>query len=160
MPNFFGLRVDTRGLFSIRSIFAKVTRGYPLIFDKELGKLSKKIHKNVVKAAPKKTEKLSKNIDELKVSFLHYETREPSPSRVQYVLPVRLGVRASRINPIRPRLKKALWWPGLPHPISVVQNHPGIRPNDYYKVGLTNSERDLDKSAAIIGRKIQVKFIR
>lgn len=157
--NFLGISVDTRRLFDMRTVFSRVTRSYSFTFDREIGKLSKKIHGNVVKAAPKRTGKLSKNIDELKVAFLHYEVREPSPSRVEYVLPVRLGVRKSRINPIQPRLKKALFWPGLSHPISVVRNHPGIKPNDYYKVGLFQSERDIDKSAATIGRKIQVKFI-
>jgi hypothetical protein len=133
---------------------------YSFIFDREIGKLSKKIHKNVVRAAPKRTRKLSRAIKELKVSFLHYEVREPSPNEVEYVLPVRLGVRKVKINPILPRVKKALFWPGLPHPISAVRNHPGIKPNDYYKVGLLQSERDIDKSAATIGKKIQVRFIK
>lgn len=33
---------------------------------------------------------------------------------------------------IRPRLKKALWWPGLEHPLKVVR-HPGVRPRPYLR---------------------------
>ena len=29
--------------------------------------------------------------------------------------------------------KKMLWWPGLPHPIPIVTNHPGIQPNPYHE---------------------------
>ncbi len=29
--------------------------------------------------------------------------------------------------------KKALWWPGLPHPIPLVTNHPGVQPNPYHE---------------------------
>jgi len=46
---------------------------------------------------------------------------------VDYGIYVRRGTRA---HIIRPREKKALWWPGLPHPVAIV-HHPGTRPNDY-----------------------------
>ncbi len=158
--NILGISVDTRRLFDMASLFRRAAGSYKFVFDNELSKLSKKIHKNVSRAAPKRTGKLVGNIDELKVSYLHYEIREPGPERVRYAIPVRAGVKRANINPILPRRKKALWWPGLPHPISIVRRHPGIKPNDYYKVGLIQSERDIDNSAAAIGRKIQVKFIR
>jgi hypothetical protein len=78
--NFLGIRVDTRRLFDMRTLFNRVAGTYSFTFDREIGKLSKKIHKNVVRAAPKRTKKLSRAIKELKVSFLHYEVREPSPT--------------------------------------------------------------------------------
>lgn len=40
---------------------------------------------------------------------------------IAYALPVEKGTRP---HPIYPRRKKALWWPGLPHPVAMV-NHPG-----------------------------------
>ena len=33
---------------------------------------------------------------------------------------------------IRPRRRKALWWPGLEHPVKVV-HHPGVRPRPYLR---------------------------
>ena len=32
---------------------------------------------------------------------------------------------------IKPRYKKALWWPGLDRPIAYVSNHPGTNANDF-----------------------------
>ena len=32
---------------------------------------------------------------------------------------------------IYPRLKKALWWPGLAHPIHKVSGHPGVKKNPF-----------------------------
>lgn len=46
---------------------------------------------------------------------------------------------------IRPRVKQALWWQGLPHPIAVVTKHPGnkaepfMRPAVYQRRGLVVS---------------------
>ena len=49
---------------------------------------------------------------------------------------VRMGAKPPKSRgergSIYPRLRKALYWEGLPHPIAVVRNHPGIpKPNDY-----------------------------
>lgn len=33
---------------------------------------------------------------------------------------------------IRPRRRKALWWPGLEHPVKVV-HHPGVHPRPYLR---------------------------
>ena len=42
---------------------------------------------------------------------------------------VRSGVKP---HPIFPRVKKALWWKGLPHPIAWVRIWPGTKPNPYH----------------------------
>jgi hypothetical protein len=36
----------------------------------------------------------------------------------------------TRAHVIRPLFKKALWWPGLEHPVRMV-NHPGTQANDF-----------------------------
>jgi hypothetical protein len=36
-------------------------------------------------------------------------------------------------GPILPVKKKALWWPGLPHPINVVEVHPGNKPRPFMR---------------------------
>lgn len=47
---------------------------------------------------------------------------------VDYGTYVRLGTRP---HPIFPRVKRALWWPGLDRPVAYV-NHPGTKPNPYH----------------------------
>jgi hypothetical protein len=42
---------------------------------------------------------------------------------------------------IRPRLKKALWWSGLQHPIAIVTNHPGHRPQPFMRPALYQPRR-------------------
>lgn len=48
---------------------------------------------------------------------------------VAYALTVEEGSVAHKIFPNR---KKALWWPGLPHPIAMV-NHPGTEAQPYLR---------------------------
>lgn len=42
------------------------------------------------------------------------------------------GVVSGKINPIFPRVKKALWWPGIrgDRPVAAVYKHPGIKAQD------------------------------
>lgn len=58
--------------------------------------------------------------------------------------PKKLGLVSvdTRQHEIRPRFKKALWWPGLERPIAYVANHPGTTANNFVeetldKIGLT-----------------------
>jgi hypothetical protein len=81
--------------------------------------------------APRKTGRLQGSIDAMAeverglvtlragaphASFLHTGTGIHGPAHRPYT--------------IRPRRKRALWWPGAPHPMGAVA-HPGVRPRDY-----------------------------
>jgi len=83
--------------------------------------------------APRRTGRLAGSIDAMAdtghglvtlragaphASFLHTGTGIHGPAHRPYI--------------IRPRRKRALWWPGAPHPMGVVA-HPGIRPRDYLR---------------------------
>lgn len=37
---------------------------------------------------------------------------------------------------IQPRVKRALWWPGLPHPVARVKKHPGNKPQPFMRPSL------------------------
>lgn len=41
---------------------------------------------------------------------------------------------------IRPRTKKALWWPGASHPVAKVY-HPGTRPQPFIRPAVTRQRR-------------------
>ena len=102
----------------------------------------------VVRAeAPKKTGKLAAGLSlqegRQRFSISTGATRyEPYP---------RLGTVGHSIYPVK---KKALYWPGLPHPIAWAA-HPGIRqPNDYPTRGLARAQSDINRLLPIIGGEI------
>jgi len=51
---------------------------------------------------------------------------------VKYSVYVELGTPP---HPIRPKFKKALYWPGADHPVAKV-NHPGTEPSPYLRPAL------------------------
>lgn len=84
-----------------------------------------------------------------------FETVEPP-----YGLFQRQGVPASKINPIVPVNKEALFWPGARHPVKIVRNHPGIKRNDYWQQAIDMSEpryvQEGEKVAAEIEASIDI----
>lgn len=95
------------------------------------------------KETPKKTHALVNSQAIKKFSDLEYHIQENVTP--PYGLFQRQGVAKSKINPILPRKKKALWWPGARHPVRAVRNHPGIKKNDYYA-------RTVNRAAPIVKR--------
>jgi len=51
---------------------------------------------------------------------------------------------------IKPRLKKALFWPGASHPVSMV-HHPGLTPRPFLGI----SEGDTEEILSIIGKFLE-----
>lgn len=89
----------------------------------------------VKEEAPVRTGKLRESITvdwESSTTFLIKEG-------VPYGKFVRLGTRA---HPIYPRYKRALYWPGLDHPIRYVKNHPGTRADPYHLRALRRTGLD------------------
>lgn len=63
-------------------------------------------------------------------------------------------------HPIYPRVKKALWWPGLDHPIAKVENppHPGTKPVPYNEFAVDRAKTFIDSRlvnlASVLGAEI------
>jgi len=99
----------------------------------------------LARVTPRRTGALVRSQKIVKVSDLErkiIETVEPP-----YGLFIRTGVPPSRINPILPVRKKALFWPGARHPVAAVHNHPGIKKNDYWKTAIDMNESNMKKEA-------------
>ena len=83
----------------------------------------------LLKLAREEVPKRSKRL----MNSLHI--RVTSPTSLQLVEGEDYGYfvrRGTSPHPIYPRFKKALWWPGLGHPIAYVRRHPGTKPNPYH----------------------------
>lgn len=68
------------------------------------------------------------------------------------------GVPPSKINPILPVKKKALWWPGLPHPVKAVYHHPGIKANPFFEKGIVTAQSEIAGKTASIENELSKKF--
>lgn len=114
----------------------KAFKQSPQIVRTELGKAIK-ISVNIIKPimqteVPYKTGKLRQNI----TAFSSGLSGRVGPNLkvTPYALAVHNGTGPYII---RPKTKKALWWPGLSHPVKMVR-HPGIKANPFI-------ERTVDK---------------
>ena len=67
----------------------------------------------------------------------------------EYGADVEYGTKA---HVIRPRNKKALFWPGADHPVAQV-NHPGTAPQPYMRPAFEKATADLDDIVAQVGIK-------
>lgn len=122
--------------------------------DKKLEALSVIVHRNIQEEAPYRTGQLRKAIVRKKRKMFTYEIFVDRRMRGgKYEPYVRMGVPASKINPILPRKKRALFWPGARHPVKAVYNHPGIKANPYWERGL-ESEADINRAEQVIGSDI------
>jgi hypothetical protein len=106
------------------------------------------------KVTPVKTGRLKRGQRLIKKGELEWEISEVD----FYGQILRDGVPAASMNPIVPRQKKALWWPGLPHPIARVNNHPGIKKNDYFQKAIDNSRGDREKAQAKVAIKLSEDY--
>lgn len=125
--------------------------------EKEIKGLAKRIYKRLQKNTPRRTGRLVRSQKLTKAGDLTWEMSENvSPP---YGLYISKGVPAEKINPILPREKKALYWPGLPHPVKAVYKHPGIKANPYVPRTIDDSLDDIQETADRIGGDIIVQII-
>jgi len=108
----------------------------------------------LAKVTPRRTGRLSRGQRLIKRGALEWEISEVD----FYGQILRDGVPAGAMNPILPRQKKALWWPGLPHPIAAVRNHPGIKKNDYFQKAINNSKGDREKAGVQVAVKLSEDY--
>jgi len=67
-----------------------------------------------------------------------------------HAVPVARGVKAGKINPILPRNKKALFWPGASHPVKAVYNHPGMRAQPFDLMTMTEMAFKVNPMAHVV----------
>lgn len=67
---------------------------------------------------------------------------------------VRMGIRGG--YSIRPRMKKALWWPGLGRPILGVSDHPGIKTPNPYDI---RADKAMVRTTELVARRIGFKVV-
>lgn len=106
--------------------------------------LARILYKSIVDAAPERTGTGKKAIKLRRKSKT--EWRVILDRRFKgggYMTAQHEGVSAGKINPILPVRKKALWWPGLPRPVAVVRNHPGIKANPFFDTGEAAAQSDM-----------------
>lgn len=106
----------------------------------------------MVRNAPAKTAKLRMNIY-ARVSGLTGEVG-PNLSITPYALFVHKGTKSYII---RPRIKKALFWPGARHPVKMVR-HPGIKPNPFVERTVKEIENPINMIFQNHIRNILTKF--
>lgn len=134
-------------------------KNYGKFLDRKIEALTRRVYRNIREEAPIKTGELRRSIKFKKRGLANYEIMVDQRTRGgKYERFVRLGTRGPyAIFPVK---KKALWWPGLPHPIKAVYNHPGIKANPYWERGLDRSRVDIDNVEALIGLEMESELIK
>ncbi len=120
-----------------------------------VGTGARAVARHIKRETPRRTGRLQRSQRLKRKSLLKWEFTEGE----KYGLFLRRGVPASKINPILPVRKKALWWPGAAHPVMAVRNHPGIKKNPYWERGLKNAKGDLRKAGEQAGENIVTDII-
>ena len=117
------------------------------VMDRNFNKGAMVLKAAIQEEAPVKSGKLKKSIRLQKKGLYSWMIVEGMP----YGKMVREGTIAHSIYPVK---AKALWWPGLPHPIAWTP-HPGIRrPNDYVGRGEARAAPELQRLSEDFGREI------
>lgn len=138
--------------FGFKRLIRGLTKPKETLIENRLTPLVSLIHHAVRQNAPKKTKRLWQSIQKKQVRKLEWHIIEG----VAWGKYVRLGVRA---HDIFPRSKQALWWPGLPHPIPFVLDHPGQKANPYHKDAIENKRPLIQSHLAGLGNAIVVDIV-
>jgi hypothetical protein len=126
-------------VIGLREIINGLQRDKTPIIERRLDNIADAILEGVVSETPRRTGRLAKG---------HYVTKRPLERRIIEGEPYGKIVRqGAKPHPIYPRAQKALFWPGLSHPIRYVKRHPGIKSNQYHlrgvKIGMVKAESDV-----------------
>jgi hypothetical protein len=110
--------------------------GYAAIFNRvvETGDaIAEAVQRDAIDGAPENTGLLKSSIHKVRVSPLTWHITVGGPG-IDYWYIMEFGTD-KRNYIIKPRLKRALWWSELQHPVSQV-THPGIEPRPYMRPAL------------------------
>lgn len=116
------MRFEVRGLQRLAKTMSTDVRR--TIIAPKLERLAVAVRLITRLVAPKKSGKLRAETGLKKRSDLEWHITDGT----KYGAILRAG---SPAHPIEPRRKRALFWPGLPHPIARVKRHPGFREIPY-----------------------------
>lgn len=124
--------------------------------DDRLDDLTDLIHNKIRQEAPVRTGELRRSIVKRKRARFNYDILVDRRMRGgKYEVYVRMGVTPERRNPIFPRIKKALYWPGARHPVRAVYNHPGMKANPYWDKGLDRAAPDIRRAEELLATEIE-----
>ena len=116
--------IDTQNLAKMENNVRQLQSDWPTLFRDECWKIGTEAQLYAIEVVPRKTGHLA--------STIHVEEHGKYGFRIfegaDYGKYLRSGVKP---RPIEPRVKKALYWKGLPHPVAWAPNWPGIRPIRY-----------------------------
>ena len=120
--------------------------------DGHLETLSVIVHRRIQEEAPERSGNLRRAIIRKKRGQFNYEIAVDKRMKGgKYEHFVRLGTSAHLIVPVK---KRALFWPGLPHPVKLAR-HPGTKPNPYFERGIENAQADIDRAEQLIATDIE-----
>jgi len=119
-----------------------------------VGAVAGRVKSNLSKVTPRKSGALVRSQRLKKKGALEWEIIEGK----FYGRIIRAGLPATKINPILPVRKRALWWPGLPQPVAAVRNHPGIKKNDYFDKAIRASRGDVEKVSKEVAVGLSKKY--
>ena len=141
--------IQVIGAEETRQAAARVMGATPMLLDVLGRRVLISLRDGCIEFAPKKTGKLKSHIviDGPRIW-----------ANSSYSESVRFGAKP---RDIYPRHKKALWWPGLPHPIRVA-HWPGIRkPNDYADKAFDQymASNQFDRDAEGVGMMIDTLWM-
>ena len=125
----FGITITVKNADKIMSGFARGIK--TAVIAKPLSIYARAMGRAIQANAPVKTGKLKASIKAVQVGPLEWQIQEG----VWYGQLQRTGT-TKKNYPIYPREKKALYWPGLDHPIAYVKSHPGFKANNYADVAI------------------------
>ncbi len=124
--------IDTQQLGKLSQNIQRLSNDFPRMFANAVWDIGKDAEQFTKQEVPKRTGELAQSIRASRVGDYSWEIVEGKP----YGIYVRYGVKPR--DHIYPRLKKALYWEGLAHPISFVgppmtRKWPGFKANPYHE---------------------------
>jgi hypothetical protein len=109
------------------------------------------IYRNMAREeAPKKTGKFAAGISKSSVGYLSWNINEGK----------KLGAiirNGSLSHIIRPKKAKALYWPGLPHPVAWAA-HPGTKPNPYDERAVSRGDAPAQAELDRLGARLATEL--
>lgn len=128
MPALLEVGIDVSQLRGVSGQFRRAALHIKSLASKLLDDAAQILLEETRRQAPRDTGRLR---DSLRLQSAGRLTRTVA-SDVPYAHYV---IRGTRPHLIRPRRRKALWWPDAPHPLAKVL-HPGTRPNPFPERGV------------------------
>ena len=139
--NAIAIRIDTSQMRNLSGRFKSAALHVKPLADLILDRIAHRLWIDVQKHVPLKTGKLANSF------YIQSEGKKRHlDSDSTYLEAV---VHGTKPHYIRPRYKKALWWPELSHPIPYVgppmtRIHPGTQANPFLDEAIAELEQELD----------------